>query len=374
METAISNTLGVCFDRGRAESAWLESLPAPIRQKLLGPRELRRALDSLERCLNDPAPPAFAEFAVEVHRLAYMLQSRFGHEAALRYLRGGLAQALAPCVGACPESASLVWRLLSDAGDAVWRAYADSLQTTIRYQENERLHQELLLAKRIQERLLPRKVPEVPGFDIAGTVLPAAEVGGDYWSCKIYPEDDIVTFKLADVTGHGVAAATLVAAVKFISGGYYRAAKTAAQVMERTNRVLVQETPNEIMVTMVYGWLYPHSNAVSIVNAGHTPVLHFHDGEFRSIAPTGPALGMIESRYREVRLDLAPGDMFITCSDGVTEPAAGQALGEEWLRDQIRLGAALPAADLVDQILSNALAAYGLPLDDMSLLVIRRLE
>src|SRR5205085_7392845 len=121
---------------------------------------------------------------------------------------------------------------------------------TIRTGELERFRHELTVAKRIQEQLLPRTVPQVPGFDIAGRVLPAAEVGGDYWSCRAYPEDDIVTFKLADVTGHGIAAATLVAAVKFISGGYYRGAKTAAQVMERTNHVLVRDTPAEILIPM----------------------------------------------------------------------------------------------------------------------------
>src|SRR5204862_1634874 len=97
---------------------------------------------------------------------------------------------------------------------------------------DERLEKELTLAKRIQQRLLPRSIPKIPGFDVAGRVLAAREVGGDYWSVKDYPDDGIVTFKLADVTGHGIAAATLVAAVKFISGGFYRSAKSPAQVMD----------------------------------------------------------------------------------------------------------------------------------------------
>jgi sigma-B regulation protein RsbU (phosphoserine phosphatase) len=257
--------------------------------------------------------------------------------------------------------------------DAIWRAHTDGLHETIRRQQQERLQHELTLAKRIQERLLPRTVPEIPGFDIAGKVLPAAEVGGDYWSCKSYPEDDIVTLKLADVTGHGVAAATLVAAVKFISGGYYRGSKSAAQVMERTNAVLVRETPHEVMVTMFYGWLYPESSEMTVVNAGHSPVLHYHRERFCHIPPTGPALGMIEARYREARLSLDPGDIFITCSDGVTEPSAEVALGVEWVEREVAQHAEEPAAVIVERILEGALRVYGTPRDDMSVVVVRRI-
>ena len=74
------------------------------------------------------------------------------------------------------------------------------------------------------------------------------------------------------MSGHGIAAATLVAAVKFVSGGFYRSAPSAASVVEYTNHVLVRETPAIILVTMVYGWLKPDTREVTLVNAGHEPV------------------------------------------------------------------------------------------------------
>ncbi|HEU4754553.1 MAG TPA: PP2C family protein-serine/threonine phosphatase, partial [Armatimonadota bacterium] len=119
-------------------------------------------------------------------------------------------------------------------------------------------------------------------------------------------------------------------------------------------------------------WLYPHSHEMMVVNAGHSPVLHYRDGRFRSIPPTGVALGLMETRYTEVRVTMEPGDLFVTCSDGVTEPSAEHALGEEWVRARIAAGADLPAEGLVQSILDGALAAYGTPLDDMSVLVIKR--
>jgi len=362
------------FDRSRAQEAWLRTLPAAPHEALLTPRDLYRLLEWTEQCLRRPCVETLEVLGAEAYRLAAMLESRVGHAATLRYLRDGLAKALEPCVAASPGCADATLRVLCRVSDAVWEARSDVLQKTIVQQQGERLRQELMVAKRIQERLLPRTVPYIPGFDIAGRVLPAAEVGGDYWSCKNYPEDGIVTLKLADVTGHGIAAATLVAAVKFISGGYYRGSKTAAQVMERTNTVLVRETPHEILVTMVYVWLQPTSRELTIVNAGHSPVLHYASGNFRAIEPTGPALGLIDTRYSEAHVEMAPGDIFFCCSDGVTDPATPMALGEEWVRDLIAENSHLSSGALVERVLHEALQVYEWPPDDMSVLVVKCTE
>ena len=355
----------------RARDAWLRELPAELTHSLLRPKDLESLLQRCESYLELDSPERLAEIESEVYRIARELEHRVGHAATLHYLRDGLARALQGFPGATESRPAALLRIIARVTDAVWSAHSDVLEATIHRQREERIMQELKLAKRIQERLLPRSVPVVPGFDIAGKVLTAAEIGGDYWSCKSYPEDDIVTFKLADVTGHGIAAATLVAAVKFISGGYYRGAKTAAQVMERTNSVLVRETPHEILVTMVYGWLYPHSREMSIVNAGHSPVLHYRKGQTRVVPPTGVALGLMETRYREVRVAMDPGDILFTCSDGVTEPSAEMSLGEAWVQMRLEELHERSAAEMVDVILEDALRAYGAPLDDMSVLAIK---
>lgn len=358
-------------DASKALAAWLRLVPREIQRELLLPAEITGVLERVRHFLQNGDAAQLEEVHAEVHRLAMRLQHRVGQAATVRCLRDGMRMGLLSMPEAS-EDPELIARVLCRASDAVWEAQVEALQEALLTRFPEPSRQELMLAKRIQERLLPRTVPEIPGYDVAGKVLPAADVGGDYWSARSYPEDDIVAFKLADVTGHGIAAATLVAAVKFISGGYYRASKTAAQVMERTNHVLVRDTPAEILIPMVYGWLYPHSHEMSVVNAGHSPVLHLHGGVIRRVAPTGVALGMLETRYREVRLALDPGDVFLTCSDGVTAPAADGALGEEWVEDQLARHAHLGAMQLVEHILAEALSVYGAPLDDMSLLVIKR--
>lgn len=259
--------------------------------------------------------------------------------------------------------------------DAYWQAYVDNLKRTIRNQAAENTSKELHLAKYIQQYLLPKKIPVIDGYEFAGRLVPASEVGGDYWSVKFYPEDGIVTWKLADIAGHGIAAATLVAAVKFISGGYYQGAKTAASVMQKTNHVLVKETPSDILVTMVYGWMHPESGDINIVNAGHSPVFIQRGEECIDIPPTGPVLGLAESRYGERRLHLEPGDVVFTCSDGITEARRGKEMfGVERVKRIVAEQRGLHAEALIDAVIAEVQKYSGGPTDDLSVVVIRVLH
>jgi sigma-B regulation protein RsbU (phosphoserine phosphatase) len=328
--------------------------------------------------LQEPSPRSLQELETLAYQIARRVLPVLGLEPMLRYLRDAFIDVLGRQNGVAIEGSSAGARfalIAARVSDALWRAHADTLDQTIQQQRDQSLEQELMLAKRIQQRLLPKSIPQIPGFDIAGRVLPALEVGGDYWSVKEYPDDGIVTFKLADVTGHGIAAATLVAAVKFISGGFYQGAKTAAQVMERTNHVLVKETPSEIMVPMLYGWLYPLSKEITLVNAGHQPVFVVRaDGRVEDIMPTGLVLGLMETRYAELRIHLEPGELLFSCSDGVAEPGAPRQLGIPAVKEMVLRLALEPAAVLVDRVLDEALRFYGQPADDMSVLVLKRTE
>ena len=255
--------------------------------------------------------------------------------------------------------------------DAFAEANSDKLKKQIRHQRAERVSDELRMAKRIQQHLLPKHLPSIPGFEFAGRLVPASEVGGDYWSIKYYPEDGVVTMKLADVSGHGIAAATLVAAVKFVSGGYYKSAHTPAEVVEYTNHVLVKETPSEILITMVYGWLKPESREIVLVNAGHEPVFMCKAGKCIDILPTGTVMGLDETDYGETTIRFDPGDVFIVCSDGVMDAGIGEPFGVVRLKELVVENREKSAEEIAD-IVINAVTEYaGVPHDDMSLLVIR---
>lgn len=238
------------------------------------------------------------------------------------------------------------------------------------------LERDLAGAKEVQQRLLPGVVPTVPNFEFAGRFAPAGHVGGDYWSVKYYREEGIVTCKLADVTGHGVGAAILVAAVKFVSGVLFRVADSPAFVMERTNRSLLRETAPDRMATMIYAWLYPATREARIVNAGHSPAFlcRGEDGRIEDIPATGPLLGLIETGYEEITLTLAPRDLLFFCSDGVAEAGNPKLFGEARVKEIVREHRGASADAIAKAVFDAAQTCCGPPKDDMSLLVIKATE
>ena len=250
-------------------------------------------------------------------------------------------------------------------------ANSDILKKTIRHNRAESLSNELRVAKAIQKHLLPREIPIIPGYEFAGRLVPAQEVGGDYWSIKYYRDDGIVTMKLADISGHGVAAATLVAAVKFISGGYYRGSESPAEVMRQTNRVLAKETPYDIIISMVYGWLQPETRGLRIVNAGHEPVFICREGLCIDIYPTGPVLGVTEAVYEETFVQLQKDDTVFFGSDGIIEAGITEPFGVERLKELVLRNAALNADELADSVIQAVTDYAGQPHDDISLLVVK---
>ncbi len=234
---------------------------------------------------------------------------------------------------------------------------------------------ELEAAREVQQRLLPTVLPNVPGWDFAGRYIPARVVGGDYWSVKFHAEENIITCKLADVTGHGLGAAILAAAVKFVSGVLFRYSGSPAQVMSRTNHSLLRETAPDTMATMVYGWLYPDTGRARIVNAGHFPAFVCrNDGTINDIPPTGPLLGLMEFDYDEWETHLASGDIVCFCSDGIMDTVGMAPNGDTRIKEIVAGSRTQPAVAIVNALLHQA--QYGAngapPADDQSIVVIKR--
>ncbi|MGI6296534.1 MAG: PP2C family protein-serine/threonine phosphatase [Armatimonadota bacterium] len=250
-------------------------------------------------------------------------------------------------------------------------ARADVLKKTIRHRRAENLSQELRVAKSIQRYLLPKVIPDIPGFEFAGRLVPAQEVGGDYWSVKYWKDDGVVTLKLADISGHGIAAATLVAAVKFISGGYYKGAANPAEVMYQTNRVLAKETPYDVLVSMAYGWLWPETKKLTIVNAGHEPAFMCREDLCIDFYPTGPVLGISETEYGETEVQLQKDDVIFFGSDGLTEAGVTEQFGLLRLKELVIANSHLSADGLADKVIRTISEYAGQPHDDMSLVVVR---
>lgn len=251
-------------------------------------------------------------------------------------------------------------------------AQADLLKKECLQDRVKSLSRELKIAKTIQTHLLPKVIPTIPGYEFAGRLIPAEEIGGDYWSVKHYKDDNVVTLKLADISGHGVAAATLVAAVKFISGGYYQGSKSAAEVMKKTNRVLTLETPHDILVTMVYGWLSPDTGEVKLVNAGHSPAFICSGTMCIDIPQTGPVLGVSEiGEYEEWTYKFSKNDVLFLGSDGITEAGIVHPFGVRRLKKVVSESIHLSADEIADNVVKAVKDYVPDPHDDISMLVIK---
>ena len=311
------------------------------------------------------------DIAKVAYDLAQRSLERMHFQDFLRIYRDLLVNAETERLDAEEESMARLAHFSNLITDAYWQAYSDTLRRTIREQRVEGRSYEMRLAKRIQQHLLPKITPTVPGFDFAGRLEPAAEIGGDYWSMKHYPDDRIVTMKLADITGHGIAAATLVAAVKFISGGLYSADQSPGWVMQQTNRVLVKETPADILVSMVYGWLYTETREIRMVNAGHEPVFFCREDACEDVPPTGPVLGVSESEYGERRYQFSPGDILFFCSDGIVDAGITEPFGIPRLKRMVTENRHLSAAELADLVIQAVYRYVSRPHDDLSLVIVK---
>jgi sigma-B regulation protein RsbU (phosphoserine phosphatase) len=178
-------------------------------------------------------------------------------------------------------------------------------------------------ARAIQQALLPKSSPYVPGFVISGLSVPARAVGGDWYDFIPFP-DGRWGIVLADVSGKGTAAALLMSATRGMLRSLAEACSTPGEVLTRLNQLLVDDFPAGKFVTMVYAVLNPEARTVTFANAGHLlPLLIDNEGEHFLDTERGLPLGLSCSDYSETHVRLAAGSKLLFYSDGITEAVNG---------------------------------------------------
>lgn len=179
-------------------------------------------------------------------------------------------------------------------------------------------------ARSIQQALLPKSSPYVPGFVISGRSVPARAVGGD-WYDFIPFSDGRWGLVLADVSGKGTAAALLMSATRGMLRSLAEACCTPGEVLTKLNQLLVNDFPAGKFVTMVYAVLDPVAHNVVFANAGHLrPLLIDENGERFLDVERGLPLGLACGDYSETEISLSKGSRLIFYSDGITEAVDGQ--------------------------------------------------
>jgi sigma-B regulation protein RsbU (phosphoserine phosphatase) len=239
-------------------------------------------------------------------------------------------------------------------------------------QEREQMTRDALEARGIQQALLPRSSPFIPGFAVSGLCIPVGAVGGD-WYDFIPMNDGLWGLVLADVSGKGTAAALLMAATRGILRSLAEACCTPGEVLQRLNRLLVEDFPPARFVTMVYAVLDPAKRTLTFANAGHLEPLLIHGQEAQFLnTDAGMPLGLGLGDFSEVEIELTPGSRLVFYTDGITEAANPEAeeYGQLRLKEHLLQPEASPES-LLEDVRSFA-NGFGLH-DDATVITVRML-
>ena len=185
--------------------------------------------------------------------------------------------------------------------------------------ERETMSREAQEARIMQQALLPKSSPFIPGFVISGLSVPASAVGGDWYDFIPFP-DGRWGLVLADVSGKGTAAALLMSATRGMLRSLAEACCSPGEVLTKLNSLLVEDFPAGKFVTMVYAVLDPATRTVIFANAGHLHPLFIDDNGAQFLeTERGLPLGIGCGDYSETRVSLSQGSRLVFYSDGITE-------------------------------------------------------
>lgn len=244
-------------------------------------------------------------------------------------------------------------------------------------QKSKKIDQDMALASSIQQSLLPKSIPEIPGYDISCQHTNLEAIGGDLYDVFRLPNGKI-GMAIGDATGKGIPAAILMATIFATYRGGVRRDMTPNALMETMNNIFAEMTTADHFVTFFYGLLDPVTHQLEYTNAGHNPpILLRTDGTIHKLKQGGTVLGFFPNlQYDTGTVSLAKGDILILYTDGVTEAHyQDEEYGEQRLINHVKLSAELPVHKLSHSIFDQVrhFTASEKFEDDITMLIIKRM-
>ena len=241
--------------------------------------------------------------------------------------------------------------------------------------ERERVEQDLRVARSIQQASLPKKVPELAGWQITPHYQPAREVGGDFYDFHLLPEGRL-GLVVGDATGKGVPAALMMSTTCGMLRLAAQGSSSPGQMLRGVNEVLFPNIPSSMFVTCFYAILDPKSGHLIYANAGHDlPYLH-RNGDAEELRARGMPLGLMpEMSYEEKETIVHSGEAALLYSDGLVEAhdPEGDMFGVPRLRALVaEHGEKRSLGDLLLQELYSFAGERWEQEDDITLLTLRR--
>jgi serine phosphatase RsbU (regulator of sigma subunit) len=242
------------------------------------------------------------------------------------------------------------------------------------------VNNEMEIARSIQQGLMPTTSPDLPGFEIAGWNRPASRTGGDYYDWQMLPDGRLAVV-IADVTGHGLGPALLMAVCRAYARACVPVGPELRSALGRVNMLLHGDVTEGRFVTLAAAVVDPRSGNIELLSAGHGPILLLHAASERvdEFGGDGLPLGLLEDEVygASSRLEMAPGDVLLLVTDGFVEwarPGDGELYGVKRLADFLRGNAAMDANAFIRRLAEDveAFGAGSAQADDMTAVVIRR--
>lgn len=242
----------------------------------------------------------------------------------------------------------------------------------------EQLKQQLEIARQIQYRLLPFEPPRMDGIEAAGRIITAERVGGDYYDYFL-SRTKRPSFVIADVSGHSIGAALIMAAFRSAIKSQMDAEFSPSILVQRLNQILYEDLfQAEQFISMAFVKYVKSRQLIQFTNAGHPPPIVWRraTNQFEELVTADPLLGIeAMSIYHDKHVVVSKGDIVVLYTDGVTEATntKGERFGKEGLYETLKKNLDKSPNEIVEAIVDAAasFAEPAVPRDDVTALVLK---
>jgi serine phosphatase RsbU (regulator of sigma subunit) len=243
--------------------------------------------------------------------------------------------------------------------------------------QRKRMENELNMARALQVNLLPAHLPEIPGFNLAASWHSAREVAGDFYDVFPLP-DGRWGMLIGDVCDKGVPAAMYMVLARSLIRSGAQLTTSPAKLLGQVNRSLIEQSPNNMFVSVFYGIVDPAQRSLVYALAGHNPPFlgHAVENKVEHLLKGGPVIGIMPRVHlSDVRITFAPGDLLVAYTDGLTEAfdKQGKQFGEERLQETVNDHMKKNARKVLDSIERrlHSFIAGASQSDDITMLVMK---
>lgn len=249
--------------------------------------------------------------------------------------------------------------------------------------KKETYQRELEIGRQVQKSLLPSKVPEVEGVEVAGIYIPAMEVGGDFYSYiqrDSKNDGEIMIIGIADAAGRGISSCLYALSARSLFRSYAMIIDDPGEILSQTNNAFLDDTGDTGMfISMFTGLYHTKSKIFSYYSCGHIPpIIRRLDGRLVTLEHSGMALGLKESEgYTSDSIQLQSGDLVIFYTDGLTEAVneKHQYFSNDRLRRFLQQKKLTSAQETVEELEAELKAFTGnTPQEEEVIIVVLKVE